>query len=421
MKKVRQWMIPAMISGMTVLFAGASEVEISVTNRSATDWKADCEVHSVPLGEILIPEECGAVRSVTVLHDGKAVPAQLDDLDGDGTFEADDELCFRIPAALAQGATAKFTAKFSRTPPSESENSDSFTLKKIGNFVKADSSLYTVVFTVDSGTINTLYFDDEDGERTILLKSGLHSPGYSFVGEFQGADGKRVWKDRLMSWECKGILKTMSTGPVRSVVVFDDISCRAKNELNVTDRYQVTYFLYPEGRIVERFAVKPGDETGKSSYQMIFLALSPALPEQTVFRELTAGDAAGKVLEKVEIPEKGDFAYYRPVNTVLSYLAVSNPEAGAAIIVDPKSFQFGKREMNTSDSQYAWNYIGDYRSGQYAWRGNPWSGWQFNLEMSASEWPGRISRGESPLEACFYIWKGAGELEYTARALMRKP
>lgn len=394
----------------------AAEVKIPVANQSGIDWKPDTEVYSVALGEILAPAELREIRSASVSLNGKPVASQIDDLNFSGSVDEADELCFRIPEALVRGASLMFDVKFSDQASEDAE--ESFTLKPLGNFIKAESELYTAVFTKDSGALNTLYLNGEP--KKTLVKAGLHSPAFSFVGGFPGTDGKQVWKDRLMSWEYKGEFKGMTSGPVRAAIVFDDIAYRAKNELAADDKYRLQYFLYPNGRIMERFSVKPGTKSKNTSYQMIFLSLPLALPEQASFRKLTAGNMEGDVLESVDIPEKGDFSYQRPLNTVLSYLAASTEDAGAAIIVDPKSFRFGKREMNSSDSQYGWNYIGDYRRGQYAWRSDPWSGWQFNLEMSASEWPSRIGRGESPLETYFYVWNGNGELEYTAKALQKK-
>lgn len=399
-----------------LLSAGAEQCEIPVTvaNRTAVDWSAG-ETAVIGLGRLPVPGSF-APAALTVTVGGETVPSQYDDLNFSGTADAADEICFRLPA-IPRGGAVQAVIRFGSLTTEKSEAA--FMLKKLGTFIKAECGFFTAVFDRESGTLNTVYLNEP---RQVLCKSVLHSALYSFVGGFYSPDaGKTVWKDRLMSWEFSGKLKGFSAGPVRAVVAFDDIGLRNRTgALDFDDRYAITSFLYPEGRIVERFTIDPGKKQD-SACQLVFRHLPPALPEQTPFRRLTAYDAAGKPLQSVEIPERGEFRYARPAGAVLAGIGVEADSCGVSFLVNPGSFEFRRNVRNSTDSAAGWNYNGSYREAQSAFRSDPWSGEEFNIGMCASEWPSRLAAGEAALESCVYLWRDKNRTGYVAGVLQGGP
>lgn len=247
-------------------------LDVNVTNKSKTDRKA------VPVVVRLKQQDAGKVKSALVMHEGKEIPSQLDDLDGDGIY---DELCFMTD--ISKKGTQTFSVQLlDEGKPREYEPQVYAEMlmsnKKIKSTNKQD--LYISSLTVDNGTnpywmlhhhgpafenemvAYRIYFDHRQTVDTYgKYRKGLelrHTQFYPdneqkaagfgddvlWVGETFGLGALRGWDGKapqMLKDVDHRTLRLVARGPLRTVVEVIDKGWNTMNDgkekVDMTTRY----------------------------------------------------------------------------------------------------------------------------------------------------------------------------------------
>ncbi len=261
----------AFLAAVLTAAAAQKTISVSVENGSGTARKAAPVVVGLA--------DCGiSVKSALVTLGGKEIPSQLDDLDGDGTF---DELCFITD--IDKNGKQAFTVRLddSGTPRSYTPQVYAemlLTNKKVKSNNK--QNLYISSLTVDNGTnpywmlhhhgpafendmvAYRIYFDHRQTvdiygkyRKGLELKQTQFYPskeqkaaGFGddvlWVGETLGLGTLRGWdgsKPQMLKDVDKRMLRIVSRGPLRTIVEVVDKGWNTMNagkeRLDMTTRY----------------------------------------------------------------------------------------------------------------------------------------------------------------------------------------
>ena len=267
----RNFVTLAILAATLPMAAAQKTLNVSVENGSSTARKATPVV--ISLGN------CGIdVKSALVTKDGTEIPSQLDDLDGNGTF---DELCFITDIDKKATQTFSVTLEDSGSPRQYKPQVYAemlLTNKKIKSNNKQD--LYISSLTVDNGTnpywmlhhhgpafendmvAYRIYFDHRQTvdiygkyRKGLELKQTQFYPSKEqkaaglgddvlWVGETFGLGTLRGWNGNapeMLKDVDQRTLRIVSRGPLRTIVEVVDEGWNAMNagkgKLDMTTRY----------------------------------------------------------------------------------------------------------------------------------------------------------------------------------------
>ena len=267
----RNYVTLAILAATLPMAAAQKTLNVSVENGSSTARKATPVV--ISLGN------CGIdVKSALVTKDGTEIPSQLDDLDGNGTF---DELCFITDIDKKATQTFSVTLEDSGSPRQYKPQVYAemlLTNKKIKSNNKQD--LYISSLTVDNGTnpywmlhhhgpafendmvAYRIYFDHRQTvdiygkyRKGLELKQTQFYPSKEqkaaglgddvlWVGETFGLGTLRGWNGNapeMLKDVDQRTLRIVSRGPLRTIVEVVDEGWNTMNagkgKLDMTTRY----------------------------------------------------------------------------------------------------------------------------------------------------------------------------------------